>query len=64
MNIQPLLLLLFRFANPFPAEPMLPIADDLEAVIESPAYIHTETGEMIYMGEGQDGTEVNLADLF
>ena len=64
MNIQHLLLLLFRFANPFPAEPVLPIMEEPEIVIESPAYIHMETGETIYLEEGQDGTDVSMADLF
>ena len=40
------------------------IVEEAPAIIGKPtAYIHTETGAAIYLEEGQDGTDVDLADL-
>lgn len=74
MDIAYLLYLLLRFVTPVPVvempEPqeivMEPqeIVEEAPAIIEKPtAYIHTETGATIYLEEGQDGTDVDLADL-
>jgi hypothetical protein len=63
MNIPHLLFLLFRFLQPFPAEAIEPLPEPI-TVMEAPAYIHLETGETIYLEEGQDGTDVSMEDLF
>lgn len=71
MNIELLLFLLLRFIHPLPAdelpypvfEPVSVEESQPETVVEAPAYVRTETGETIYLEEGQDGTDVDMADL-
>lgn len=62
MNVQFLLYLILRFVNPLPVVEM-PIPEPQEIVVEEPAYVHLETGETIYMEEGQDGGDVDLSEL-
>ena len=67
MDIAYLLYLLLRFVTPVPVVEMpepQEIVEEAPAIIEKPtAYIHTETGATIYLEEGQDGSDVDLADL-
>ena len=69
MNVQFLLYLILRFVNPLPVVEMpLPempeiVMEEPETVMEEPAYVHLETGETIYMEEGQDGGDVDLSEL-
>lgn len=64
MRIDYLLFLLLRFIHPLPAEEPAwpPILEEPEIVMEE-AYVRLETGETIYLQEGQDGTDVSMADL-
>lgn len=63
MRIDYLLFLLLRFIHPLPAEEPAWLLEEPEIVMEAPAYIHLETGETIYLQEGQDGTDVDMSEL-
>ena len=62
MRIDYLLFLLLRFIHPLPAEEPAWLLEEPEIVMEE-AYARLETGETIYLQEGQDGTDVDMAEL-